>query len=31
MHQLSFFFISFVETLGAQPAKNDVRRGIQAT
>lgn len=31
MHQLSFLFISVVETLEAQPAKNDVRRGIQAT
>ena len=30
MHQLSFLFISVVETLEAQPAKNDVRRGIQA-
>ena len=31
MHQLSFFFISYVEILGAQPAEKDVRRGIQAT
>ena len=31
MHQLSFFFVSVVETLEAQPAKNYVRRGIQGT
>ena len=31
MHQLNFFFISFVEILGTQPAENNVRRAIQAT
>ena len=28
---VELLFISFVETLGAQPAKNDVRRGIRGT
>ena len=28
---VELLFISFVETLEAQPAKNDVRRGIRGT